>query len=340
MSKYTFFPRDENLSKYQYELDKTFWTAEEIDYEKDRVIMSDLEKIVTTGKEEKIGENVINAEQAQNIIIFVKNILCLFAQLDGVVIENLLENFTSEISMGEKEIKDFYIAQAHNELMHSKSYSKQVEILITNAEEKHEIYTATRKYPAVAAITEWSLKWFDKSLPIVDRLIAFCCIEGIIFTSGFVAIYRLKEWGLFVSGLAEANTFISKDEGVHTAAGIAFYHHKIRKGTFTRPSQERVYEIIQNAIDLAKYFTKDAIKPELVGLESDDLLEYVKLAADSILKDLGFEKKYNAVNPFEWMEKINLFNFSNMFEVTKVSEYQRPDEDITEEEDDEDSDWD
>lgn len=337
MSKFSYFPRNHSLSKYQDELDKTFWTAEEVEYEKDRVVMASLENIATTGKEEKIGENIITAEQAKNIIIFVKNILCLFAQLDGVVIENLLENFTEEISMGEKEIKDFYIAQAHNELMHSKSYSKQVEILISDEQEKHEIYTATRKYPAVAAITDWTMKWFDKTLPIVDRLIAFCCIEGIIFTSGFVAIYRLKEWGLFTSGLAEANTFISKDEAVHTAAGIAFFHHKVKKGEFVRPSQEHVYEIIEDAIGLAKYFTQNAVRPELIGLDGDDLVEYVKLAADSLLVDLGYEKKYQAENRFEWMSKIHLFNVSNMFEVTKVTEYQRPDE---EEEEESDGDWD
>lgn len=318
MSKYTYFPRNADLSKFQDILDRTFWTAEEVDYSADRVHMSDLEKIVTTGKQEKIGDTDISATQAKNIILFVKNILCLFAQLDGVVIENLLENFVHEISQGEKEIKDFYISQAHNELMHSKSYSMQVETLIEDEEEKRQIYTATLKYPAVSEITSWSCKWFDKSLPLVERLIAFCCIEGIIFTSGFVAIYRLKEWGLF-PGLCNANEFICKDEAIHTLAGIHYYKYKNYSC-----SQERVYEIVEDAVSLAGRFGASAIRPELIGLDGDDLQEYVKLAADRILEDLGYEKKYNAKNPFEWMEKINFFNISNMFEVNKVTEYQRP----------------
>lgn len=325
MSKYTYFPRNAELSEYQDKLDKTFWTAEEITYGIDRVEMSDLEKIVSNGKADTVGSgNVIfTSTQAANIIIFVKNILCLFAQLDGVVIENLLEHFTSEISMGEKEIKDFYISQAHNELMHSKSYATQVEVLINDEMEKREIYTASLKYPAVNRITQWCFEWFDTKLPIVERLIAFCCIEGIVFTSGFVAIYRLKEWGLFTKGLCNANEFISKDEAVHTAAGIAFFHHKIANGQFTRPSQERIYEIIQAAVDLAFQFTDEAVLPELIGLDSKDMKEYIMLTADMILADLKYEKKYNAKCPFEWMQKIGYFNLTNMFE-QKVTEYQRP----------------
>jgi len=329
MSKYTYFPRNSALSVYQDKLDKTFWTAEEVEYDGDRVEMSDFEKIISTGKSDVVGSGsqVFTAEQAKNIIIFVKNVLCLFAQLDGVVIENLLEHFTTEISCGEKEIKDFYIAQAHNELMHSKSYATQVEVLIQDEKEKQEIYTASLKYPAVANITKWCFEWFDTSLPIVDRLIAFCCIEGIVFTSGFVAIYRLKEWGLFTKGLCSANEFISKDEAVHTAAGIAFFHHKVAKGEFSRPSEQRVYKIVQAAIELACQFTDEAIQPELIGLDRQDMKDYIMLTADMILKDLGYEKKYNTENKFEWMQKIGYFNLTNFFE-KKVTEYQRPTGDV------------
>lgn len=336
MSKYTYYPRNAELSKFADTLDKTFWTAEEVDYSSDRVTMTYLENIAINNKDDKVGEIVITPQLAQNIIVFVKNILCLFAQLDGVVIENLLENFTTEISQGEKEIKDFYITQAHNELVHSKSYSTQVEVLIEDEEEKNAIYTASLKYPAVKAITDWSFKWFDTSLPIVDRLIAFCCIEGIVFTSGFVAIYRLKEWGLFVQGLCNANEFISKDEAVHTAAGIAFFHHKIKKGEFTAPSVTRVYEIVEAAVALAHQFTDEAVQPELIGLERNDMKEYVCLSADMILKDLGYPIKYNAKCPFEWMQKICLFNISNMFEI-RVTDYSRSV--VVNEEDISDSEW-
>ena len=336
MSRYTYFPRDKHLSQYQDKLDSTFWIAEEVEYGSDRILMNDLENLSKRGPQakEKIGNSIITSEQAKNLVVFVKYILCLFAQLDGVVIENLLKHFTEEVSDGEKEIEGFYIAQAHNELQHSKSYSMQVENLISNHEERLEIYTASLKYPAVSAITDWTLKWFDAKLPIMDRLVAFCCIEGIVFTSGFVAIYRLKEWGLFTEGLCQANEFISKDEAIHTIAGIEFFIHKAAKG-IPRPTQQRVYEIVQAAVELAFKFTDDAVKPELVGLERQDMKEYIMLTADKILKDLGYEKKYNAKCPFEWMNKICLFNVTNMFE-KRVTEYQRK----TKDDESEDEGWD
>ena len=324
MTEYTYFPRNDKLSEFQDKLDSTFWSADEVDYDSDRIVMSTLENLATIeNKQEKIGDVVITSEQAKNIIEFVKNVLCLFAQLDGVVIENLVKNFTTEISRGEKEIEQFYIAQAHNELVHSKSYGMQVETLIKDKQEKLAIYQAALKYKAVKAITDWTLTWFDTSLPVMDRLIAFCCVEGIIFTSGFVAIYRLKEWGLFVKGLCNANEFISKDEAVHTDAGIYFYHHKADKGELARLSTERVYEIVDAAVVLASTFSDEAINPELVGLDSEDMKKYIRLAADKLLLDLKYPKKYNIPeNPFKWMEKIAMFNISNMFE-SKVTAYRR-----------------
>jgi ribonucleotide reductase beta subunit family protein with ferritin-like domain len=320
MSKYTYFPRNAHLTQFQNKLLKTFWISDEITYEGDRVEMQYLENIISTGKEEQIGKLTITAEQAKNIILFVKNILCLFAQLDGVVIENLIENFTHEISLGEKEIQQFYITQALNELVHSETYSTQVERLIENPKEKEDIYTASLQYPAVHEITDWTLRWFDTSLPLVERLIAFICVEGVIFTSGFVAIYRLKEWGLFSKGLCKANEWIARDEAVHTAAGIEFFKYKVGKH-FQRPTDKRVFEIIDSAVTLACQFADEAIKPELIGLDSEDMKKYIKMAADRVLQDLEYPKIYHIPeNPFEWMEKINMFNISNMFE-SRVSEY-------------------
>lgn len=328
MTEYTYFPRNEELSQFQDKLDRTFWSADEVDYNSDRTVMTSLESIATLddpNREEQIGKVTINPLQARNIIVFLKTVLCLFAQLDGVVIENLIERFTKEISQGEKEIQQFYIAQAHNELVHSKSYGMQIETIVKDKAEKDAIYRAALKYPSVKAITDWTLRWFDTALPVAERLIAFCCVEGIIFTSGFVAIYRLKEWGLFTQGLANANEFIAKDEGVHTAASIYFYHYKIKKGDFSRISQQRIYEIVDAAVNLAFNFTDDAVRPELVGLDAQDMKLYIQLAADSLLIDLNYPRKYTKPetdNPFKWMKKIALFNISNMFE-NRVTEYER-----------------
>eukprot|EP01034_Spumella_vulgaris_P039174 gene39174-48385_t len=49
---------------------------------------------------------------------------------------------------------------------------------------------------------------------------------------------------------------------------------------------------------------------------------YIRFCADRLLGSLGVPKKYNAVNPFDWMEMISLQGKTNFFE-KRVSEYSK-----------------
>ena len=42
--------------------------------------------------------------------------------------------------------------------------------------------------------------------------------------------------------------------------------------------------------------------------------EYIRYVADRLLVQLGYQKKYHAENPFEYMKKIDTFAKSNLFE--------------------------
>jgi ribonucleotide reductase beta subunit family protein with ferritin-like domain len=48
--------------------------------------------------------------------------------------------------------------------------------------------------------------------------------------------------------------------------------------------------------------------------------QYIKFVADRLCVQLGYDKIYNAANPFDFMELISLESKSNFFEKT-VSEY-------------------
>ena len=50
--------------------------------------------------------------------------------------------------------------------------------------------------------------------------------------------------------------------------------------------------------------------------------EYIRYCTDRILVQLGYERKYNANNPFEFMERISLEVKQNFFE-GRVSSYSR-----------------
>ena len=61
----------------------------------------------------------------------------------------------------------------------------------------------------------------------------------------------------------------------------------------------------------------------LVGLDADDMVKYVKTTGDALVKSLGYDLIWKTVNPFDWMVIISLPNQQNFFE-GKVSEYAKP----------------
>lgn len=306
--KYAFYyKRDLSLDEPRKVLAASHWPASEIKYHNDA---------------EQYGQLLCSQKQKdKDMIIFVNNILCLFQQLDGMVVENLFDNFIHELSEY-KEIRDFFIVQENNELVHSQSYGDQMNACIKDARIRQEMIEADiSKYPAVNKIIQWSSQWFDTNLPIEERLVAFAAIEGVIFTAAFVAIYRLKELNMF-PGICKANEFISKDEGMHTAAGIHFFKY-ICKSRGTSVSQERIHEIVRSATELSCEFAKDAVQPDLIGLRVEDLTKYMKLTGNKLAEEFGCEaifSKDEASCPFEWMSKICMFNLTNFFE-SRVSEY-------------------
>ena len=307
--KYAFYyDRDLALDEPRRVLAAAHWPASEVKYHEDGVQYQELLRS--------------NKQEDKDMITFVDNILCLFQQLDGMVVENLFENFIHELAEY-KEIRDLFIVQENNELVHAQSYGDQMNACIKDTKKRLELLDADiSKYPAVNKIIEWSSAWLDTKLPIEERLVAFAAIEGVIFTAAFVAIYRLKELNMF-PGICKANEFISKDEGTHTAAGIHFFKY-ICKNRGTSVSEERIQDIIRSATELSCEFAQDAVRPDLIGLKVKDLHKYMRLSGNKLSQEFGCSDIYTsdqASCPFEWMEKICMMNISNFFE-TRPTEYQ------------------
>ena len=86
--------------------------------------------------------------------------------------------------------------------------------------------------------------------------------------------------------------------------------------------KERVTSIIANAVEIEKEFVSDALPVRLIGMNADLMCQYIEFVADRLLVALGCDKKYNAVNPFDFMELISLQGKTNFFE-KRVAEYQK-----------------
>ena len=159
------------------------------------------------------------------------------------------------------------------------------------------------------------MKWInDKRSGFATRLVAFACVEGIFFSGSFCAIYWLKKRGL-MPGLTFSNELISRDEALHTEFAVLMYSKLEKKLT-----KKKIHEIISEAVEIEKEFICDALPCRLIGMNSTLMKQYIEFVADRLCLQLGYEKIYNAQNPFDFMEMISLEQKTNFFE-SRVSDY-------------------
>ena len=98
----------------------------------------------------------------------------------------------------------------------------------------------------------------------------------------------------------------------------SLYTHHLKN----RLSEEKVKEIITDAVAIEKEFVTDALPVKLIGMNADLMSQYIEFVADRLLVELGCSKVYNATNPFDFMEMISLQGKTNFFE-KRVGEYQK-----------------
>lgn len=118
-------------------------------------------------------------------------------------------------------------------------------------------------------------------------------------------------------GLTFSNELISRDEGMHTDFACLIYKHLNNK-----ISNEKIVEIVTNAVSIEMEFVSESLPVELIGMNSALMGQYIKFVADRLLYALGVPKFYRVENPFEWMEMISLQGKTNFFE-KRVGEYQK-----------------
>lgn len=286
-SRYVIYPiKYHEIWKMFKTAESAFWTAEEVDLSKD---IDDWEKL------------------NDNERFFIKNILAFFAASDGIVNENLSSRFYKEVMI--PEAKAFYGFQIAIELIHSEMYSLMIDTYVKDTQEKHKLFNAIDTIPCVRKKAEWALKWIEnKDASFATRLIAFAVVEGIFFSGAFCSIFWLKERGL-MPGLCTSNEFISRDEGLHTQFAVLLYSMIKNK-----LEQVDVHALVEEAVNIETEFITDSIPCNLLGMNSNLMSEYIKFVADRLLVQLGYEKLYQAKNPFPFMDRICLEHKSNFFE--------------------------
>ncbi|WP_411823508.1 ribonucleotide-diphosphate reductase subunit beta [Leptospira sp. 'Mane'] len=283
------FPRIWEMYKKQK---ACFWTAEEID------LSGDLEDW------KKLDPNERH---------FISHILAFFAASDGIVNENLAVNFMNEVQI--PEARCFYGFQIMMENIHSETYSLLIDTYIQDGKEKARLLHALETIPAVRKKADWAFKWIESD-NFAERLLAFAAVEGIFFSGSFCSIFWMKKRGL-LPGLSFSNELISRDEGLHCQFACLLYQMIKNK-----PTAERVYQIFGDAVAIEKEFITESLPVDLIGMNAKLMQQYIEFVADRWLIELGYEKLFYAVNPFDFMELISLEGKTNFFE-KRVGDYQK-----------------
>lgn len=293
-NRFVLFPiQHDEIWKMYKQAEASFWTAEEIDLSPD---LADWEKLNDNERH------------------FIKHVLAFFAASDGIVNENLAEQFLAEVQV--PEARCFYGFQVAIENIHSETYSLLIDTYIKDPVEKDHLFNALDTVPCVQKKAEWALKWIDEKTPFAERLVAFAAVEGIFFSGSFCSIFWLKKRGL-MPGLTFSNELISRDEGLHCDFACLLY------GMLENKLEEwKIREIITDAVSIEKEFIMDALPVSLIGMNAKLMAEYIEFCADRLLVALGYSKAYGTANPFPWMDLISLQGKTNFFE-KRVAEYQK-----------------
>ena len=294
------FPiRHPDLFKMAKDMISCFWTVEELDFSTDAVEFQKLDKETKH---------------------FIKQILAFFATADGIVVENLVENFCSEVQLA--EARYFYSYQTFNESVHAETYAKLLEVYVGDESDVKQLLNEAKRNPAVQAKTDFAKKHFeiskeeepDRDRNFAKRLIAFACVEGINFSSSFCGIYWIKK--KMCGALTLSNEFISRDEGMHRNFAVALYNKFLHN-----LSAEEIISIVEESVKVEEIWVRNSALPtRLVGMNQDLMCQYVRFVADLLLHDLHVAPHYKVNNPFPFMDQISVGSKTNFFE-KRVSEY-------------------
>jgi ribonucleoside-diphosphate reductase beta chain len=294
-NRFVIFPiQHDDLWEWYKKQQACIWTAEEIDLQVD---LTD-------------WQNSLNSDERY----FIKHILAFFAASDGIVNENLAENFVNEVQYS--EAKFFYGFQIMMENIHSETYSLLIDTYVKDDKEKDQLFKAIENFPAIKLKADWAMKWID-SPSFAERLIAFAAVEGIFFSGAFCSIYWLKKRGL-MPGLTFSNELISRDEGMHCDFAVHLHNHHL----INKVPKDRITEIIVDALNIEREFITESLPASLIGMNAKLMTQYLEFVTDRLLVELECEPVYNVTNPFDFMDLIGMEGKTNFFE-KRVGEYQK-----------------
>lgn len=293
---------------------KNIWTTDELDFSMDFEHLRDK----------------INPKEAH----LIKRLVAFFATADNLVAHNLVLNFYKHVNS--PEYRMFLGKQLFDEMLHVETYLLLVDNYIVDRDERRAAFDAYQEIPSIKQKADFCFKYMDSinnldelktdadRRQFLENLICFAaCVEGLFFFGSFAYVYYLRSRGL-LPGLATATNWIFRDETIHIqgAVGVVNTIRKEYPQLFDASLEARVYAMIEEAIDVEMNFCEDALSFGVTGISPAMMKTYLQYCADQRLQQIGYEKKYQARNPFPFMVLQDVQPLTNFFE-KRVTEYQK-----------------
>lgn len=292
---------------------KNTWTVDEIDFSKDT---ADLQRRMTPAEKHLISR-----------------LVAFFATGDSIVGNNLVLNLYRHINSPEARL--YLSRQLYEEALHVQFYLTLLDSYVPDHDERARAFAAVENIPSIKKKAEFCFKWMDsihqlESLETVqDRrrflmnLICFaCCVEGLFFFGAFAYVYFLRSKGL-LDGLAAGTNWVFRDESCHMnfAFEVIKTARKEEPELFNQQMIDMVISMIEEAVDCEFAFAQDVLDLGVAGLSVTDMRQYLEFIADQRLAMLNISPRFNAKNPFPFMELQDVQELTNFFE-RRVSAYQ------------------
>ena len=243
-----------------------------------------------------------------------------FFSSDGIVFDNIGSNFQDEIKT--PEVQYAYTAIAHIEMIHAKSYGRQLDAIISDPEKKKLLMRAIVNIPSIKKMADWARRYTNReNYTLLERLMAFLCIEGIFFSSPFAFIFWVRKYHPSkIEGIVSANDLISRDENLHCEFAVKLITTLYKEGFKT----DKGVEIFKSAVDVVLNFVRDTIQEDFLNMNADIMSSHVKFVANRWASMIELPIIYPdcTKTPFPFMEMLSLEVKKNFFEKT-ATEYQK-----------------
>lgn len=144
------------------------------------------------------------------------------------------------------------------------------------------------------------------TLNYIKVLLGNYLLEGLYFYNGFNFFYNLNSRQLIMDTGTQIK-FINRDEKQHCVLFRNIIVTILKENPELKDMfREVAYEMFDIAVEQEITFSNNIIGNNILGFSEESIIDYTKWLANSRLKDIGLDVRYDApkVNPYKHLEKI------------------------------------